>query len=192
MFIEYDDGSHRIIARGGPSNEGLGFGTDGLKGELRVRAQVTPAQQSKDNGKSERLIKKVFLPGVTASQAAQPARDEARMINKADNLYGAGVNSNSFVGDVTEKQFGRRAGDAQTWGYKTQLNGGGFSPQMEKARRLLGTGLGSTPLGGVTTRLAEEGGQSLTQFGEDVGQGLSRLGEGMGQRLNRVASMPGY
>lgn len=124
MYVEYDDGRDQIIARGGPSAQGTQFFKDGLAGRLRVAAEVTPASQSQDYGRGGRILYETFLPYKTADEAAAPAREEMARANRGENLYGKWVNSNSFVGNVTERQFGRRIGDDQTWGYKTRLGDG--------------------------------------------------------------------
>lgn len=124
MYVEYDDGHEQIIARGGPSAQGRKFITDGLTGRLRVAAEVTPASQSQDYGKGGRVLYQTFVPYRTAREAAAPAREEMARVNRGENRYGKCVNSNSFVGNVTERQFGRRIGDEQTWGYQTPLGDG--------------------------------------------------------------------
>lgn len=154
MFIEYDDGDRQIIARGGPSAEGAPFARDFLAGQLKVRSAVTPARASKDYGPSDRVVFQTFIPNRTALEVSAPARAEARRVNRADNLYGGKVNSNSFVGDVMQATVGRRVGDGQTWGYRTRLEGGGFSPAMQRSRAALGTGFGSTAPGRLLSRLS--------------------------------------
>ncbi|WP_340647529.1 hypothetical protein [Phenylobacterium sp.] len=154
MFIEYDDGDRQIIARGGPSAEGLPFGRDFLAGKLKVRSAVTPARESKDYGPSDRVVFQTFIPNRTAQEVSAPARAEVRRTNRADNLYGWNSNSNSFVGDVMQATIGRRVGDKATPGYATPLGGGKFSPEMERSRAALGSGFGSTAPGLLLSRLS--------------------------------------
>jgi len=116
MFADYDDGATRYIYRGGDRVPWL-------------HAQVDPAAQSPDYGKGERALYSTFLPGVTADQAVAPARIDAQQNNDAHRLYGYTVtNSNSLIGDFTQKQFGRRVGDARTWGYDKPLEPPGVDP----------------------------------------------------------------
>ena len=156
MFVEYDDGREQVIARGGPSGEPRQFVRHGFAGQLRTRAEVTPAKDSKDYGAGQRVMFETFVPHRTARDVARPAYDKAARVNRADNLYGAGVNSNSFAADVIEDTFGRRVGDWQTWGAKTRLRSGGMSPTMTESRKALGTGFGSTAPGQLLYRLAQE------------------------------------
>lgn len=155
MFIEYDDGGRQIIARSGPSAEGARFLRDGLAGNLRVRSAVTPARESKDYGLGDRVVFQTFIPNRTAQEVSAPARDEARRTNRADNLYGGKVNSNSFVGGVMRATVGRGVGDQHTPGHDTRLEGGGLSPEMQRSRAILGTGFGSTAPGLFISRLAK-------------------------------------
>lgn len=156
MFVEYDDGREQLIARGGPSGEPRRFVRDGLAGQLRTRAEATQARDSRDHGAGQRVVFETFVPNRTARDVARPAYAEAARVNRADNLYGGGVNSNSFAADVIEDTFGRRVGDWQTWGAKTRLRSGGMSPTMTESRKALGTGFGSTAPGQLLYRLAQE------------------------------------
>ena len=129
MYVEYDDGRRQLIARGGPSLQGADFWGGTLDGSDRVRARVTPADQSKDFGKPSRVLAQRFLSGETAEQAALPARLHAHGVNRGGNFYGIwDSNSNSFAGDVTAPIFGRRIGDRRTPGYMTPLRNGGSPP----------------------------------------------------------------
>jgi hypothetical protein len=104
-FVEYDDGRERYIYRGGPR-----------KG--RLTADVTPAERSRDNGRGERVLYSTFLPGVPAREAIKPAQTVGREIRASRQPYLVfDSNSNSAVGDVTERQFGRRIGDGHTPGH---------------------------------------------------------------------------
>ena len=106
MFVEYDDGRERYIFRGGP------------KGPM-LHAQVTPAQQSQDDGRGERILFQTVLPNVDARQAIRPAQAAARRVNESGQPYLVfDSNSNTAVGDLTEAQFGRRVGDRQTPGHR--------------------------------------------------------------------------
>ncbi|CAN5808439.1 hypothetical protein BH11PSE1_BH11PSE1_25330 [soil metagenome] len=155
MFIEYDDGDRQIIARGGPSAEGAGFVRDGLAGNLRVRSAVTPARESKDYGRADRAVFQTFIPNKTAQEVSAPARAEVRRTNRTDNLYGWNRNSNSFVGDVMQATVGKRIGDKATPGYNNRLEGGKFSPDMQRSRAALGTGFGSSGPGLLLSRLSK-------------------------------------
>ena len=62
MFETFDDGHDRYIFRGGPSGPFL-------------HAQVDPADQSPDAGVDKRILYRQVLPGQTAAQAADPARE---------------------------------------------------------------------------------------------------------------------
>jgi hypothetical protein len=105
MFIQYDDGRDQYIYRGGDRPPWL-------------HAQVTPADQSPDYGRGKRTLYETFLPGVPAQQSIRPAQADAQRINDAGIPYGfVQENSNSLVGDFTERQYGRRVGDGHTWGY---------------------------------------------------------------------------
>jgi len=129
MFVEYDDGSRRLIARGEPSLEGPDFWGGTIDGSNRVRAAVTPAAQSKDYAKPSRVLGSRFLPNETAEQAALPALLHAQGVNRGGNFYGIwDSNSNSFAGDVSEPIFGRRMGDGRTPGYRTHLRDDGAPP----------------------------------------------------------------
>jgi len=123
MFVEYDDGGHQLIARGGPTSDGLGnlvWGT--LNGSDRVQAAVTPADQSRDFAAPRRVVDHRFLPNVTAGEAALPARQEADRVNQGGDFYGLwDSNSNSYAADAAQSTFGRRVGDDRTPGYWTRL-----------------------------------------------------------------------
>lgn len=104
MYIKYDDGKDEYIFRGGP------------KWPL-LNARVDPSPQSPDYRKGERVLYSGELAGQTAQQAAGVARSEAKRLNDGQHVYlGLGSNSNTAVGDVTERQLGRRIGDRQTPG----------------------------------------------------------------------------
>jgi hypothetical protein len=106
MFVEYDDGQEQFIARGGPRG-------------VFLNAQINPARRSPDYGRGERVLFQTTLPGQSARRAIRPAQEAARQINGSGQPYLVfGSNSNSFVGDLTEAQFGRRIGDIQTPGYR--------------------------------------------------------------------------
>lgn len=170
-FITYDDGREKIIARGGPSSEGLlPFIREGLAGKLRTTAEVTPARESKDFGRGERLLAQTFIPGRTAREAAQQAHQAAEKANRGNNLYGYGVNSNSYMADAAEPTFGRRIGDRTTPGYKTRLGDGELPKSVRRSQRALGQGFGSTAPGML----------------------LYRLGEELGKRSPKIPILPGY
>jgi len=117
MYVQYDDGREQVIARGGPSASGLGYFLGAQNDTLRIKGEVTPARRNRDFGRGERVMFRGFLPGMTAQQASEGARKTAAELERAPRAYRAtGTNSNSFVGDVIEPQFGVRPGDRQTWG----------------------------------------------------------------------------
>jgi hypothetical protein len=111
MFETFDDGRDRYIFRGGP------------QGPL-LHAQVDPATQSPDYEANSRVLFARRLPGRTASEAVAPARQDAAQINASGSPYGIVTsNSNSVIGDFTNRQYGKRVGDWRTPGYRT-----GFAP----------------------------------------------------------------
>ena len=106
MYVEYDDGREQYIYRGGPSKHG-------------VHAEVTPADRSRDRGRGGREIYRTSLPGVRAREAIKPAERHAARVEASGEPYLAfRSNSNLVVGDLTEDQFGRRAGDNRTPGWR--------------------------------------------------------------------------
>lgn len=108
MFVEYDDGREQYIFRGGPSAHGL-------------HAEVTRASDSRDYQRGTRVLERRFIPGATAREAIRPAQATAARIERTRPPYlGVHSNSNTAVGDATELQFGRRAGDGQTPGARPQ------------------------------------------------------------------------
>ena len=108
MYAEYDDGQEQYIFRGGPTRQG-------------VRATVTPARQSRDFGRGQRVLYEAEVPG-SAREAVWPARRMARRMEDAGAPYGgAWSNSNSAVGDLTEAQLGVRVGDRLTPGWDTPI-----------------------------------------------------------------------
>lgn len=117
MYVEYDDGRDRLVARGGPS----AF-VDVFDGNLRVVGGVSPAGQSRDGDKGGRVLQRGFIPNRSADEAAAPARRHAEAVNKAGRQYGVGANSNSFAADVAADMFGVRPGDSLTPGYRRRLN----------------------------------------------------------------------
>lgn len=109
MYADYDDGQTHDIYRGGDRVPWL-------------HAQVDPSVQSPDFEKGERTLYQTFLPRVSADDAVQAARADAQQNNDAWRLYGYDrSNSNSLMGDFTQRQFGHRVGDKRTWGYDTPL-----------------------------------------------------------------------
>jgi hypothetical protein len=128
MFVQFDDGRRRLIARGGPSQESAGFVGGLLDGSNRVAAGVSPAALNKDYSGGGRVLARTFVPNVTAEEAASAARSHARGVNHGANAYGWNANSNSFAADVAEPILGRRPGDARTPGYRTRLREGGLAP----------------------------------------------------------------
>lgn len=107
MFVEYDDGREQYIARGGP------------KGAFKS-ARVDAARRSPDFRRGERVLYSEVLPGQSAREAIGPALELARRTNGSGQPYLVfGSNSNSYVGDLTQEQLGRRIGDRQTWGYRS-------------------------------------------------------------------------
>lgn len=169
MYVEYDDGREQLIARGGPSAHGLAFLRDGMAGKLRTTAEVKPARQSRDYGTAERTLAQTFLPGVTAREAAQPAYEMAAQVRRGNNLYGQGVNSNSYAAAAAEPAFGRRIGDKHTPGYETRLGDGALPESMRRSQDALGQGFGSTA----------------------PGMFLYRLGEELGKRSPKIPMLPG-
>ncbi|TAJ70697.1 MAG: hypothetical protein EPO51_16540 [Phenylobacterium sp.] len=106
MYAEYDDGREQYIYRGGPRGAFLS-------------ARVDPARESPDYGRGERVLYRTELPGQTARQAIQPAREAADHLNRSGQPYLVfGSNSNSVIGDLTADQLGHRVGDRQTPGYR--------------------------------------------------------------------------
>lgn len=157
MYVEYDDGRAPLIARGGPSARGLvPFVRDGLTGRLRTQAGVTPAHQSEDFGRGGRILAQTFIPGRTAREVAQPAREKAAQAMRGNNLYGYRVNSNSYAADAAEPTFGRRIGDEDTPGYETRLGDGKLPEAVRRSQRALGQGFGATAPGMLLYRLGED------------------------------------
>lgn len=106
MYVEYDDGRDPYIYRGGPSPHGL-------------HAQVDPVADSPDHGRGDRILFETFLPGINARAAAKPAQAMRDRIERSGRPYLLfDSNSNDAVGDLTQAQFGWRAGDDQTWGWR--------------------------------------------------------------------------
>ncbi|MFN3513914.1 MAG: hypothetical protein ACK41C_12755 [Phenylobacterium sp.] len=155
-YVEYDDGRERFIARGGPSAQGKAFVDNARNGTLRVQGGVEPAAQSVDNNKGTKVLDTTFLPGRTANEAAQPARDYTRRVNQGQNLYGATTNSNSFAFGAAESSTGRRSRHPEAWGHDTRLGDGRLAPDIQRSREILGPGLGSTKLGRVLSKMAED------------------------------------
>jgi len=113
MFETFDDGLHRYIFRGGPSWPFL-------------HAQVDPMEESPDFHADSRVLYRTHLPGQTAEQAIAPAQRDAARINSYGSPYGGFTsNSNTVIGDFTERQYGRRIGDKRTVGYD-----GRFGPPL--------------------------------------------------------------
>lgn len=109
MFATFDDGRNQYIYRGGPRG-------------LLLHAQVDPAEQSPDFGADSRVLSKRHLYGQTAAEAVAPARADAARINSSGAPYGlTGSNSNAVIGNFTNHQYGKRAGDTRTWGYDSGL-----------------------------------------------------------------------
>jgi len=121
MFLEYDDGRQQLIGRGGPSVEGDDFIPSVLERRNPVYGGVTPAGVSRDFGAHDRLVARTFLPGMSADQAAEPARQHGRGLASGGNSYDADSNSNSYAADIAEPIFGYRPGDARTPGYQNRL-----------------------------------------------------------------------
>ncbi|MBW8812509.1 MAG: hypothetical protein JF588_03700 [Caulobacterales bacterium] len=121
MYVTFDDGSNRFIARGGPSADGAGM-LGGLRADnLTVTGRVDPADRSPDARGGGRLMFEGFLPGQSAVEAVQPAKDHAAGVNRGRNDYRRDSSSNSFAADVVESLFGCRVGDDRTWGGDTVL-----------------------------------------------------------------------
>lgn len=109
MYVEYDDGREQYIYRGGPSWHG-------------VHAQVTPARESPDYRKGERVLYRTDLPGVTAKDAIKPVQAEAGRVERSRAPYGVLTsNSNGVVADGTQAQFGFRVGDRDTPGWRSRI-----------------------------------------------------------------------
>ncbi|MBP6877486.1 MAG: hypothetical protein KBC34_05665 [Phenylobacterium sp.] len=163
-YVQYEDGRDTIVAKGGPtksifSGEGL---WQGGTGQLKVVSEVRPASRSDDYRRGTKLIAETVVPGKSAKEVARPAQAHSAQVNRGGNLYGGNVNSNSFAGDAYERSTGRRpATPPDAWGSRTRLGGGQMSPQLQRARKLLGTGLGSTALGLAITGVAEDMGKRL-------------------------------
>ena len=117
MYVEYDDGREKLIARGGPSSAG-GL----LMGSARVVGGVTPAAESRDYERGGRVMYRGFVPNKSADTTAAPARLHAKSLDADERAYDIGANSNSFAADVTAALFGVRPGDNFTPGYRQRLN----------------------------------------------------------------------
>lgn len=128
MYVEYDDGREQLIARGGPSAEGGALVKGALRDDLHVVGGVAPAHLSKDFAQGERVMLQGFLPGVTAQEAAIPARLVARRLDRDPRRYRRGSNSNSYAADAVEPLFGMRPGDVFTPGWDTRL---GSAPRVQ-------------------------------------------------------------
>lgn len=140
MYVEYDDGRERLIARGGPSGEGPDFVRGVLSDNLHVTGGVTPAYLSRDYAKGGETVFSGYLPGVSAQAAAAPARREAQALAKDPRRYRGLANSNSYAADTVEPLFGVRPGDPLTPGYKTRLDEAPrarLSPLMSRVLTLL-------------------------------------------------------
>jgi len=132
LYVEYDDGQEQLIARGGPSREGLGLAAGHLRGDLSVAAKVGSARESRDYRRGGRVMFRGFLPHMTAQQAAGPARRHAAGVNRGGNAYLGDQNSNTFASDVVEDTFGVPIGDGQTWGSGGRL---GHGPKLRSGVR---------------------------------------------------------
>jgi hypothetical protein len=87
---------------------------------MLLHAQVDPAAQSPDFHADSRMLFRRFLPATTAGEAIAPAQKQAAQINASGSLYGVATsNSNSVIGDFTNRQYGKRVGDWRTPGYNT-------------------------------------------------------------------------
>lgn len=137
MWVEFDDGRRKYIARGGPNAQGAELVASGLLNDLSVMAQVDRAEDSPDNGQGRRVLARRFLPDVEADAAAEGARRHAAGVNRRGNAYGADHNSNSFAADVFEDLFHQRVGDARTWGSRNRLGEGPPQMSIEERSRLL-------------------------------------------------------
>jgi hypothetical protein len=121
MYVEYDDGHEQLIARGGPSRDGASLAGAALQDDLHVVGGVTPARLSRDYGHGQRVVFEGFAPGISAQQAADPARERARGLAADPRRYGWRSNSNSYAADAVEPLFGVRPGDGLTPGSRTRL-----------------------------------------------------------------------
>lgn len=135
MYVEYDDGRRQLIARGGPSNLG-----NALNGNLQIVGGVTPARESRDYGKGERVLYRGFVPDKSAEETAAPARAYAAKVVKDRRAYGLKANSNSFAADVAAALFGVRPGDDLTPGYRQRLNKAPRVSPYDISPALRGTG----------------------------------------------------
>jgi hypothetical protein len=106
MFARYNDGNEQFIYRGGG------------KPKPWLHAEVDPVSESPDFGTGERTLFQTTIPGVTARHAIAPAIQDGNRVNAAHIPYSIdGPNSNTLIGDFTERQFGHRIGDERTLGY---------------------------------------------------------------------------
>lgn len=122
MYVTYDDGRERLIARGGPSTRSLPEMAGAIRADaLTVAGEVGPERDSLDRGRGGRVMFRGYLPNVTAARAAEPAARHAAGVNRGGNDYARDASSNSFAADVIEPLFGCRVGDGRTWGYRTRL-----------------------------------------------------------------------
>ena len=163
-YVQYEDGGEPIVAKGGPTQpipSRAGF-DEGLRGQLKVTSEIRPASWSDDYRRGTKLVAETFVPGRTAKEVVRPAQAYSAGVNRGGNLYGAGTNSNSFAADSYERSTGRRpSAGYDTWGNETRLGEGGMSADLQRSRRLLGSGFGSTTLGQAVTRVAEDVGDRL-------------------------------
>jgi len=120
MYVEYDDGADRLIARGGPSAGGFGFARGALDGSLRVKAAVVPADRSIDNRKGM-VVASGYLPGVTAQGASIRGQLVANDLARTPRRYGPGSNSNTYAAEVTDPLFPGRPRHPDAWGASTRL-----------------------------------------------------------------------
>jgi hypothetical protein len=148
MYVTYDDGANRLIARGGPGPQGVRAMLGAQRADdLTVAARVDPADHSPDSGRGGRLMFEGFLPGESAIDAARPALRHAEGVNRGGNDYRGNSSSNSFAADAVEGLFGCRVGDPRTWGSRTVLREDGPGvrrpdlnavPDLEYPSRLTG------------------------------------------------------
>ena len=137
MWVHYDDGRKRFIARGGPDAQGAGLIASAMFNDLNVMGQVDPAHLSPDRLQGSRVLGRAFVPDVGAGEAAAAARAHAAGVNLRGNRYDRARNSNSFAADVFEDLTGRRVGDLRTPGYRTRLNEGPPRLAIEERARAL-------------------------------------------------------
>lgn len=83
MYVEYDDGRERLIARGEPSpRSGLPMLNGALSDNLRVSGSVVAAASGRDFGTGRRLIFEGFLPTSPPSRRRRPPHGKLKTLSE--------------------------------------------------------------------------------------------------------------